>query len=117
MIMLLMVNSGMVLFFFQAEDGIRVLYVTGVQSCAFFFQAEDGIRVLYVTGVQTCALPISHRQPWKRAASPGEPVKVWSGWMPKRPAAPEASSAPKPVAPLVCPTSGAPPATDRKSVV
>src|SRR6266496_3365776 len=25
---------------------------------AFFFQAEDGIRVLYVTGVQTCALPI-----------------------------------------------------------
>src|SRR5690349_24752605 len=37
----------------------------------FFFQAEDGIRDLYVTGVQTCALPISlafsrdgqHRQP------------------------------------------------------
>src|SRR5438874_6979412 len=27
-----------------------------VQS--FFFQAEDGIRDLYVTGVQTCALPI-----------------------------------------------------------
>src|SRR5690349_20952678 len=26
---------------------------------AFFFQAEDGIRGLYVTGVQTCALPIS----------------------------------------------------------
>src|SRR5438874_1238129 len=24
----------------------------------FFFQAEDGIRHLYVTGVQTCALPI-----------------------------------------------------------
>src|SRR5438874_8469614 len=24
----------------------------------FFFQAEDGIRYLYVTGVQTCALPI-----------------------------------------------------------
>src|SRR6267378_4271929 len=23
-----------------------------------FFQAEDGIRDLYVTGVQTCALPI-----------------------------------------------------------
>src|SRR5438874_6547914 len=28
-------------------------------SCRFFFQAEDGIRDLYVTGVQTCALPIS----------------------------------------------------------
>src|SRR5215469_17496185 len=27
----------------------------------FFFQAEDGIRDLYVTGVQTCALPISLR--------------------------------------------------------
>src|SRR5690349_24123225 len=27
----------------------------------FFFQAEDGIRDLYVTGVQTCALPISWR--------------------------------------------------------
>src|SRR5690349_24380220 len=27
----------------------------------FFFQAEDGIRDLYVTGVQTCALPISYR--------------------------------------------------------
>src|SRR5688572_33510222 len=26
---------------------------------AFFFQAEDGIRDLTVTGVQTCALPIS----------------------------------------------------------
>src|SRR5690349_23755497 len=25
----------------------------------FIFQAEDGIRDLYVTGVQTCALPIS----------------------------------------------------------
>src|SRR2546430_10415565 len=30
-------------------------------SCGlvFFFQAEDGIRDLTVTGVQTCALPIS----------------------------------------------------------
>src|SRR2546429_9786778 len=27
----------------------------------FFFQAEDGIRDVAVTGVQTCALPISHR--------------------------------------------------------
>src|SRR2546421_1457037 len=28
----------------------------------FFFQAEDGIRDLIVTGVQTCALPISGRR-------------------------------------------------------
>src|SRR6266496_4942795 len=30
----------------------------GVSIFFFFFQAEDGIRDLYVTGVQTCALPI-----------------------------------------------------------
>src|SRR5215217_5915174 len=28
--------------------------------CFFFFQAEDGIRDIGVTGVQTCALPISN---------------------------------------------------------
>src|SRR2546422_6749194 len=28
----------------------------------FFFQAEDGIRDVAVTGVQTCALPISWRR-------------------------------------------------------
>src|SRR2546430_5274763 len=34
-----------------------------VKGCVlFFFQAEDGIRDLTVTGVQTCALPISHAQ-------------------------------------------------------
>src|SRR3712207_8276104 len=27
-------------------------------KCFFFFQAEDGIRDIGVTGVQTCALPI-----------------------------------------------------------
>src|SRR5206468_9779275 len=31
---------------------LSVLYI------CFFFQAEDGIRDLIVTGVQTCALPI-----------------------------------------------------------
>src|SRR2546430_9499558 len=38
----------------------------------FFFQAEDGIRDLTVTGVQTCALPIckrgSRRQPAPKTA-------------------------------------------------
>src|SRR5256886_5700852 len=29
-----------------------------LRDCFFFFQAEDGIRDLTVTGVQTCALPI-----------------------------------------------------------
>src|SRR6267378_1945805 len=31
-------------------------------SLTFFFQAEDGIRALYVTGVQTCPLPIYLRR-------------------------------------------------------
>src|SRR3712207_8390663 len=35
----------------------------------FFFQAEDGIRVIGVTGVQTCALPISGPLPLTRKAS------------------------------------------------
>src|SRR3712207_4297055 len=30
-----------------------------LSCCFFFFQAEDGIRDIGVTGVQTCALPIS----------------------------------------------------------
>ena len=30
----------------------------GGGGCVFFFQAEDGIRDIGVTGVQTCALPI-----------------------------------------------------------
>src|SRR2546430_4882325 len=47
----------------------------------FFFQAEDGIRDLTVTGVQTCALPISR---WPSAASilpcgsiPARELRVW----------------------------------------
>src|SRR2546422_424487 len=32
----------------------------------FFFQAEDGIRDVAVTGVQTCALPISLVAPARR---------------------------------------------------
>src|SRR2546430_6258903 len=32
--------------------------VHSMRSFFFFFQAEDGIRDLTVTGVQTCALPI-----------------------------------------------------------
>src|SRR6266576_6338935 len=36
------------------------LWVEELWMFFFFFQAEDGIRDLYVTGVQTCALPILH---------------------------------------------------------
>src|SRR5256884_2439307 len=45
-----------------------------VRSVFFFFQAEDGIRDVAVTGVQTCALPIfrgapeGHQSPGRRRA-------------------------------------------------
>src|SRR2546422_11416481 len=39
-------------------DGFVILF--------FFFQAEDGIRDVAVTGVQTCALPICHGGSSKR---------------------------------------------------
>src|SRR3989475_3426739 len=42
----------------------------------FFFQAEDGIRDLTVTGVQTCALPIYQR---RRRYLPVEPFRVARG--------------------------------------
>src|SRR2546430_6632965 len=39
----------------------------------FFFQAEDGIRDLTVTGVQTCALPISFHDRRVAVHSPSSP--------------------------------------------
>src|SRR2546430_168218 len=36
-----------------------IMHVACTPLFFFFFQAEDGIRDLTVTGVQTCALPIS----------------------------------------------------------
>src|SRR3712207_7126570 len=44
----------------------------------FFFQAEDGIRDIGVTGVQTCALPISNKHGLARfyPAEPGERAMV-----------------------------------------
>src|SRR2546421_6067193 len=37
---------------------IFIVFVCYIFFIFFFFQAEDGIRDLIVTGVQTCALPI-----------------------------------------------------------
>src|SRR6266496_4508245 len=41
---------------FSASAG--VFFLARSFTVDFFFQAEDGIRDLYVTGVKTCALPI-----------------------------------------------------------
>src|SRR2546430_4252087 len=45
------------------KDVSEQFHATGCLNLIFFFffQAEDGIRDLTVTGVQTCALPISMR--------------------------------------------------------
>src|SRR2546430_8961299 len=55
----------------------RTKFYESMFSCAliFFFQAEDGIRDLTVTGVQTCALPICLRR-LQNATPPGRIVKV-----------------------------------------
>src|SRR5688572_33433016 len=39
----------------------KYVYANQIVFTVFFFQAEDGIRDLTVTGVQTCALPILKR--------------------------------------------------------
>src|SRR5206468_7334668 len=41
----------------------------------FFFQAEDGIRDLIVTGVQTCALPILFGRKQEASDEGTEPLK------------------------------------------
>src|SRR2546429_3404021 len=42
---------------------VVVRRIAPAQCWFFFFQAEDGIRDVAVTGVQTCALPILRRSP------------------------------------------------------
>src|SRR5260221_1223633 len=49
---------------------IEVNESLGNRRVLFGFQAEDGIRVHCVTGVQTCALPISSRCDAHRGAPP-----------------------------------------------
>src|SRR5687768_17721558 len=61
----------------------------GLVLCVFFFQAEDGIRDVAVTGVQTCALPISPPPP--PPSLPGAPLLPrLVGWsVPPAPPVPE----------------------------
>src|SRR6476620_11005113 len=61
----------------EIDWGLQLLVLKAVGRASttvfFFFQAEDGIRDIGVTGVQTCALPISSSWPWRRA-----PEASWS---------------------------------------
>src|SRR6266496_2266008 len=50
--------EGIVVYQETYNRGVYAEMHTAGPKLYFFFQAEDGIRGLYVTGVQTCALPI-----------------------------------------------------------
>src|SRR5205809_8027964 len=62
----------------------------------FFFQAEDGIRDVAVTGVQTCALPIWKNRPsFPLATTDGSSWSSGAGTVAARVASTEASEARK----------------------
>src|SRR6266496_5927359 len=64
---------------FSSSFYLLLWRIHSISLFIFFFQAEDGIRVLYVTGVQTCALPISRRHRFSRLARTAWCSK--SGWI------------------------------------
>src|SRR2546430_7405307 len=79
-------NKNCVLYKYrQKEIGLYIRFFF------FFFQAEDGIRDLTVTGVQTCALPISGSGADSRRRSP---CRRPSAWPPGVRGAPSASAGP-----------------------
>src|SRR2546430_9162144 len=57
---------------------IVVIVVVFIRCLFFFFQAEDGIRDLTVTGVQTCALPISGQILWRSPLGASPNHLIWS---------------------------------------
>src|SRR2546430_4423118 len=85
-------------------------------SFFFFFQAEDGIRDLTVTGVQTCALPICSRAPARRMPAP-RTLGRRGGWCRAAPALPGAWDSPRPARVPTPHPGGKSPRPDRKSVV
>src|SRR5690606_39955565 len=70
--------------------GVNVNYAVPMSkrdvSIVFFFQAEDGIRDFHVTGVQTCALPIfgKHARPQQTAVAQPEPIRDRGGHLADR---------------------------------
>src|SRR2546421_5890647 len=57
-----------------------MLMVLCIVFIFFFFQAEDGIRDLIVTGVQTCALPISNTGSPQSSSKAVQASPYWSAW-------------------------------------
>src|SRR3712207_7638772 len=54
-----MTENYLWVFVTDLSNGEIVTHICDMFLIFFFFQAEDGIRDIGVTGVQTCALPIS----------------------------------------------------------
>src|SRR3712207_8795210 len=75
----------------KGYGGRRELSGECQQEEVFFFQAEDGIRDIGVTGVQTCALPIS--MPPTSGAERGMPKKFRNTARPSRPKTMEGTAA------------------------
>ena len=68
--------------------------VSGYIFLIFFFQAEDGIRDYKVTGVQTCALPIwlGIHAPLVGSLASSFPFQPWSSSWPALPQSPSLRS-------------------------
>src|SRR5882757_6164021 len=58
---------------------LYVMYEGCFAFIFFFFQAEDGIRDIGVTGVQTCALPISRGWAFKDVLPYFKRCEDWEG--------------------------------------
>src|SRR5256884_1505437 len=65
------VDSSMIRTSITKALWVRVAAYYECEVVFFFFQAEDGIRDVAVTGVQTCALPISKDETRADAARAG----------------------------------------------
>src|SRR3989449_2438117 len=91
---------------YMARGLSRSLVVTcTLRVLFFFFQAEDGIRDVAVTGVQTCALPISVIKALGKEPGKGEGGRGKSGSTPVLRDAAPASPFPLPPSPAVSPAA------------
>src|SRR5204863_1211445 len=71
--------SSLAVFFFQAEDGIRDLYVTGVQTCALpISPAPDAVPSIRARGFNIATSRSAHVWPWQPSLLPDSP------WQDKR---------------------------------
>src|SRR2546428_1917206 len=71
--------SWLVFFFFQAEDGIRDLIVTGVQTCALPISSVMGLAQAAAQSSQTESLgDLARKVREEKAKSGTKPVKVYT---------------------------------------